>query len=90
VKTLSGGNLQKVVIAREISREPSLLVISQPTRGTIRVLPRQLFNDQPLARVLNRNRRIAFAEDDQSGLLVNSRSFRRGRAVPHVQTLPKS
>ncbi|MGA2479112.1 MAG: ABC transporter ATP-binding protein [Spirochaetia bacterium] len=33
VKTFSGGNLQKVVIAREISRAPSLLVIAQPTRG---------------------------------------------------------
>ncbi len=30
---LSGGNQQKVVIAREFSRDPSFLVISQPTRG---------------------------------------------------------
>ncbi|MFT4416618.1 ABC transporter ATP-binding protein [Fredinandcohnia humi] len=31
--SLSGGNLQKVVIAREISKNPKLLIASQPTRG---------------------------------------------------------
>ena len=31
--SLSGGNQQKAVIAREIDRDPDLLVVSQPTRG---------------------------------------------------------
>ncbi len=32
-RSLSGGNQQKAIIAREIDREPSLLIASQPTRG---------------------------------------------------------
>jgi simple sugar transport system ATP-binding protein len=31
--SLSGGNQQKIVVARELSAEPKLLVASQPTRG---------------------------------------------------------
>ncbi len=33
VDSLSGGNQQKVVVAREVSYEPDILVASQPTRG---------------------------------------------------------
>jgi simple sugar transport system ATP-binding protein len=32
-KTLSGGNQQKVIVAREFSRPIKLLIASQPTRG---------------------------------------------------------
>jgi simple sugar transport system ATP-binding protein len=31
--SLSGGNQQRVVLARELSREPEVLVAAQPTRG---------------------------------------------------------
>jgi simple sugar transport system ATP-binding protein len=33
VRLLSGGNLQKVILAREISSQPKLMVAVQPTRG---------------------------------------------------------
>ena len=33
VRLLSGGNLQKVILAREISAEPTLMIAVQPTRG---------------------------------------------------------
>ncbi|RME48994.1 MAG: ABC transporter ATP-binding protein [Chloroflexi bacterium] len=32
-KNLSGGNIQKLILARELSREPRVLVAAQPTRG---------------------------------------------------------
>ncbi len=32
-RSLSGGNQQKLIIAREIDRDPSLCIASQPTRG---------------------------------------------------------
>lgn len=33
VKMLSGGNMQKIVLAREIERNPKVLIAAQPTRG---------------------------------------------------------
>ncbi len=32
-RNLSGGNLQRLILARELSRQPKLLIANQPTRG---------------------------------------------------------
>jgi len=33
IKNLSGGNIQKLILARELSRRPKVLIAAQPTRG---------------------------------------------------------
>jgi len=33
IKSLSGGNIQKLVLARELARNPRVLIAAQPTRG---------------------------------------------------------
>lgn len=33
LKNLSGGNIQKLILARELSRRPEVLIAAQPTRG---------------------------------------------------------
>ena len=33
IKSLSGGNIQKLILARELARQPKLLIAAQPTRG---------------------------------------------------------
>jgi len=33
VKSLSGGNIQKLILARELARNPDVLIAAQPTRG---------------------------------------------------------
>jgi simple sugar transport system ATP-binding protein len=33
LKNLSGGNIQKLILARELSRQPSVIIAAQPTRG---------------------------------------------------------
>jgi simple sugar transport system ATP-binding protein len=33
IKNLSGGNIQKLILARELARQPRVLIAAQPTRG---------------------------------------------------------
>jgi simple sugar transport system ATP-binding protein len=53
---LSGGNQQKVVVAREISRDPKVLIAAQPTRGldvgAIEYLHRRLVEERDEGRAI--------------------------------------
>ncbi len=53
---LSGGNQQKVVVAREVARDPSVLVAAQPTRGldvgAIEYLHRRLIEERDEGRAI--------------------------------------
>jgi len=59
-RTLSGGNIQRLIIAREFSRNPRLLVASQPTRG---------LDVAGIEYV--RKRLISFAEEGRAVLLIS-------------------
>jgi simple sugar transport system ATP-binding protein len=52
VATLSGGNQQKVIVARELTRPLTLLVAAQPTRGldvgSIEFIHRQLIHERDI------------------------------------------
>ena len=58
---LSGGNQQKVIVARELSRRPELLIASQPTRGL----------DIGAARLI-RELLIRQAEEGRAGFLISA------------------
>ena len=48
VRSLSGGNRQKVILARELGRQPSVLVASQPVRG-LDIGAAEMVHDQLMA-----------------------------------------
>jgi ABC-type uncharacterized transport system ATPase subunit len=54
--SLSGGNQQKVVLAREVSREPKVLIAAQPTRGldvgAIEFVHRRLVEERDAGRAI--------------------------------------
>ena len=60
VSTLSGGNQQKVIVAREMSRDTEFLIASQPTRGL------------DVGSIEYIHGRIAQARDEGDGVLIVS------------------
>jgi len=54
--SLSGGNQQKLVVAREIDRDPKILIAAQPTRGldvgAIEYLHRRLVTERDEGRAI--------------------------------------
>ncbi len=55
-RSMSGGNQQKAIIAREINRSPSLLVVAQPTRGldvgAIEYIHRRIIDERDKGRAI--------------------------------------
>jgi len=60
LSTLSGGNMQKVVFAREMEADPSLLIAAQPTRGV------------DIGAIESIHRKIIEARDKRKGVLLVS------------------
>lgn len=86
--SLSGGNQQKAVIAREIDRNPDLMIVSQPTRGldvgAIEYIHKRLIRARDegkavlvvsyeLDEILNVSDRIAVIHDGQIQGIVDPR-----------------
>ena len=82
VATLSGGNMQKIVVARELSEQPRVLLVSQPTRGVD--LSATQFIWRSLTEARDAGAAILLSSADLSELLALSDRlvvFYRGRIV---------
>lgn len=87
--TLSGGNMQKVVVARELAEQPRLLLVNQPTRGVD--LGATQFIWESLARARDEGAAILLASADLSELLALSDRlvvFYRGSIVAAFRNTP--
>jgi ABC-type uncharacterized transport system ATPase subunit len=73
LRTLSGGNAQKVVIARELAEPPKVLIAAQPTRG-LDVGATQ-FVHRELLRLRDQNTAILLISADLDELLAISDRF---------------
>jgi ABC-type uncharacterized transport system ATPase subunit len=82
VRTLSGGNLQKVILARVLSRDPKVLVVSQPTRG-LDVGATDYVRGELLAQAARGAAIVLISEDLDELLALSDRLlvFYEGRAV---------
>ena len=87
VATLSGGNIQKVLLARVLSRDPRLLVVSQPTRG-LDVGATEYVRSQLLARRAEGAAIVLVSEDLDELLALSDRLvvLYEGRVVGEMPT----
>lgn len=91
---LSGGNQQKVILAREVSRNPDLLIVAQPTRGmdvgAIEHIHRQLLRlrdegkaillvSLELDEILSLSDRIAVLHEGKIVEIVSAEKMNRGK-----------
>ena len=95
VATLSGGNAQKVVVAREVSKQPKVLVAVQPTQGVdvaaayaIRRTLRQLRDDGMSILLVTSDLREACDLCDRAVVLYNGKvAGEKTRAQASEETL---
>ena len=66
-RNLSGGNLQKIVIGRELGRNPEVVVASQPTRGIDIGSSEQIY--QMLVDLRNKNSAVLLISSDLDELI---------------------
>ncbi len=67
IKLLSGGNMQKLILAREILENPKLLIASYPTRG-LDIASTQFFR-QKLIEIANKGKTIILVSEDLDEIL---------------------
>ncbi len=67
VKSLSGGNQQKLIVAREVSKKPELIIASQPTRG-VDVASTEYIRNY-LVRLRNENKAVLLVSADLDEVL---------------------
>jgi simple sugar transport system ATP-binding protein len=81
-KSLSGGNQQKAIIAREINLSPDLLIISQPTRGldigAIEYIHQRIINERDKGRAVLL---VSFELDEILGLCDRIAAMSKGEVV---------
>jgi len=81
-KSMSGGNQQKVVIAREIDLSPELLVVSQPTRGldvgAIEYIHNRIIQERDKGRAVLL---VSFELDEILGLCDRIAAISKGQVV---------
>ncbi|MDR3192405.1 MAG: ABC transporter ATP-binding protein [Treponema sp.] len=81
-RSMSGGNQQKVVIAREIDLSPELLIVSQPTRGldvgAIEYIHRRILEERDKGRAVLL---VSFELDEILGLCDRIAAISKGSVV---------
>jgi simple sugar transport system ATP-binding protein len=81
-KTMSGGNQQKVIIAREIYLSPDLLIVSQPTRGldvgAIEYIHQRIIQERDKGRAVLL---VSFELDEILGLCDRIAAISKGQVV---------
>jgi simple sugar transport system ATP-binding protein len=70
IRTLSGGNMQKVILARTLSREPNFILASQPTRGLD--LGATEYVDQKLLEQCDRKAAVLLLSEDLDEIMALS------------------